>query len=250
MCEVVRNAKVALLAAAALLLSACGGADEPVDGAAAADDQAARAQDDGTQTDASGEGDGAGPAGADDSSAEDDETEASDEDVGGNDGLWYDVVPFDPEAVVNFTEVSYIPTMSDEEVFPLANMLLPEDIPWPATAEFVQASVLTTDEAEPVRRNNGAFQVMDPDADEELVMGFFYDRLPDLGWHLDEERSSDSFLKTIWKTEMPHDDPERYNHVTLDVEFLAPNEDGSRDIGTLRWWLDNSEEFTPFTPED
>lgn len=236
-----RNANVALFAAAALLLSACGGADEPVDEAAAVDDQAAAAQDDGTQADASAEGEGADPAGAED------DAEVSEEEGGGDDGLWFDVVPFDPEAVVNFTEVSYISTMGDEEVFPLSNMLLPEDIPWPATAEFVQAAVLTPDEAEPVRRNNGAFQVLDPDADEELVMGFFYDRLPDLGWHLDEERSSDSFLKTIWKTEMPHDDLERYNHVTLDVEFLAPNED--RDLGTLRWWLDNSEEFTPFTPQ-
>jgi hypothetical protein len=152
---------------------------------------------------------------------------------------------FDPDQEVLFKEIVFTPMFGDPTT-PFSNLLIPDDMPWPATLNLVQTAVDTSKSAEPVASTNGAFRTTDTDAVVEVVMGFFFDRLPDQGWELDQERiPGEGVHWTQWLRRIPHENPERSYEVEFRIEYLGPEREISNE-GILRFWIRTREVFAAF----
>jgi hypothetical protein len=152
---------------------------------------------------------------------------------------------FDPDQEILFKEIVFTP-LSGETTTPFSNLLIPDDMPWPATIDLLQTTVDNPESGGPAISANGAFLTSDTDAVVEVVMGFFFDRLPDQGWELDQERiPGEGVHWTQWLRRMPHENPERSYEVEFRIEYLGPEREIS-DQGFLRFWIRTREVFAAF----
>lgn len=226
-----RRRILAVVAAATLALAGCGGDDaEDPDAADDATTETSEAEPDETTTDDA-------PDEADDDTDEADGSDGAD-DPGSEETASEEPTTFDPANEQRFVDIEFTDRISGDTTQPFSNMVVPEDLPWPSDIVLIQAATDSTEQDEPVTSNDGAFRVPDPDADVDTVMGLFLERLPELGWELDEERRGESALWTRWLTrQVDHPDDGFIWETELRVEYLGPNE--SREQGTLRWWITN-----------
>jgi hypothetical protein len=232
--------RTALALVTALALAGCG-ADDDADVEAAdtaPSDEADTELDESTEggTDDPADDDGADDGGRDDAEGTDDAADDATDGAAEPD----EPTTFDPANEQRFVDVEFTDRMSGDTSLPFSNLVVPDELPWPTDVVFIQAATDTTEESEPVTNNNGAFRVLDPDADVDTVMGFFFDRLPELGWELDDEQTGTDALSTRWiARELDHPDEDFVWETELRVEYLGPGE--NRDEGALRWWVSNDQ---------